>query len=71
MNLTSRQEPTKMNARVKRARLIIIDEISMISHELHNHIHQKLTKLLACEDGLDYGGMNMVFIGGFLKWVYS
>lgn len=68
VNLTSRRDPTKMDARVKSARLLIIDEVSMISHELHNDIHNKLTKLLACEDGLDYGGMNMVFVGDFLQF---
>lgn len=68
VNLTSRREPTKMDARVKRARLIIIDEVSMISRELNNDIHQNLTKLLACEDGLDYEGMNMVFVGDFLQF---
>ncbi|XP_057305364.1 uncharacterized protein LOC130642292 [Hydractinia symbiolongicarpus] len=48
-------------------RVIVIDEISMVSNKLLLHIHQRLTEIFGCADDIPFAGISVIACGDFYQ----
>jgi len=48
-------------------RIIVIDEISMVSNSLLLHIHQRLTEIFGCLENILFAGISIILCGDFYQ----
>ena len=59
------EQLTLLKATLKNVKLLIVDEVSMVSSLTLLFIHMRLTEILSCNDL--FGGISMVFFADFLQ----
>ena len=63
----SDKKKCSLRQRFSELKVIIIDEISMVSNHLLLYIHQRLTDILGCNDGTPFAGVSIITCGDFYQ----
>ena len=63
----SKEQTKAMYKRLGKCKLLIIDEISMVSNLMLEFIHQRLVDMEGCDPTLAFGGFNIVVFGDLLQ----
>lgn len=50
-----------------KVKVVTIDEISMVSHDLLLHIHLRLVEVFACSNNTPFAGITVIAVGDFLQ----
>ena len=50
-----------------KVKVVTIDEISMVSHDLLLHIHLRLVEVFACSNHTPFAGITVIAVGDFLQ----
>ena len=58
----SDQKKTQMRLALSDLKLIIIEELSMVSNTLQLHIHQKLKEILATSNNCLFAGLSIITV---------
>ena len=57
------ERKTVMRAKLSNLKLVIIDEISMVSNILFKHIHERLKEIFCTSETVWFGGVSVVVVG--------
>ena len=58
-----------LRTKLSNLKLIVIDEVSMVSNLMLKHIHERLKEIFSTPDSVWFGGLSMVVVGYFISYL--
>ena len=63
----SDKRKTTPRMRLSELKLIIMDEVSMVSNIRLKHLHERLTEMFGTPDSLLFAGLSVIVVGDFYQ----